>query len=245
MIEAVLIGGVSLLLGGVCAAVGLRYVAAGVGYLRRAVGLRRGDPTPVDSVDRSARRVDTVGRARGETVTAPFSGVDVLACEYAVVETDKGFIAAEGTVGGSFALTGDRGQVRVDPAAFPVVAPEQTVFRTAGGENSLPEGVSRRLDAVGEGSSPAFDPANSTGNRRYVERRIEPGDRVRVVGRLDGAGRVTHDTEGLDQLVRGGEPRTELRETVGFTLVALVFFVGIGLVFVLVGLSTLGSAVLR
>jgi len=82
---------------------------------------------------------------------------------------------------------------------------------------------------------PGFDPANATQPREYVERRIEPGDRVRVVGRLDGD-RVVPAEDGTEQVVRDGDPETDLGPAVATLAGVLVSFVLVGTLLLVTGL---------
>jgi len=223
-------GALMAALGAVTLALGLWQASGLAGYAVRALRLRTGSPTPVDRVDDADDRIDVTGIARGESVPAPFSGVPALACEFEARRPD-GTVLAEGAAGGAFELAGEGRSLRVDAGEFPLVAAEQVALTADPGEG-LPAAVEHRLDDL----PPGFDSANATRPREYVERRIEPGDRVRVVGRLDGDC-VVPAGDGTEQVVRDGDPETELRPAVVTLAGVLVSFVLVGTLLLVTGLA--------
>lgn len=225
-----LAGALMAALGGLTLVLGLWQASGLAGYVVRVVRLHTGSPTPVDRVDGADDRVDVTGIAHGESVRAPFSGVPALACEYETRHPD-GTVVAEGAVGGAFELAGEGRSLRVDADELPLVATERIAL-TADPDEGLPAAVEQRVDDL----PPGFDPANATRPREYIERRIEPGARVRVVGRLDGD-RVVPSEDGTEQVVRDGDPETELRSAVVTLAGVLVSFVLVGTLLLAFGLA--------
>ncbi len=138
----------------------------------------------------------------GRTVEAPFSGRPAVAMAYQVLEEESsglwwlGFPFGSltqfepidgGAVANSFLLDDGSGQVRVDPGGATFRLEPDTTIGVKGGQTP-PERIQRYID-----SNDDVDDEDVSVNlgivdwgvgtdRRYVERRVEPGDEVLVCG---------------------------------------------------------------
>ncbi|WP_435117518.1 GIDE domain-containing protein [Halolamina sp. C58] len=139
----------------------------------------------------------------GGTVEAPFSGHPAVAMAYQVLEEESsalwwlfGFTLWRptsfepidgGAVANSFLLDDGSGQVRVDPSGATFRLEPDTVIGVKGGDTP-PERIRRYIDANEDIDDE--DVSLNLGivdwgvgtDRRYVERRLEPGDEVLVCG---------------------------------------------------------------
>lgn len=258
--------------------VGAAFLVAGVVALRRgastprlAVALLRTRPSRVadlmsDVPDRVCL-VGTVEPTDGGTVRGPFSGRDAVALDYEVQEYESQYNAATRTATGSwepihggltdrpFVLADGSGRVRVAPAGATYSLGVDTRIEVDGGDRP-PERIERYVrvsDAVdSEDSHLSVGPFDlATGeDRRYVERRLEPGDRVLVLGRPVRArgdvGAVNVEVraaDGAPLLVADGDRWPVLGRLVVGSLTWLLFgavFVALGVGIALVGLGGLG-----
>jgi hypothetical protein len=209
--------------------------------------------------------VGTVEAIEGSTVQAPFTGRECVALDYEVQEFETTHNAANNTSssswetihGGStdrpFTLADGSGRVRVNPAGAYLSLDVDDRIEVDGGERP-PERIRRYIqvsDAV-DSEDTSFDigPFSlSTGeDRRYVERRLEPGDDVLVLGKPVQArgevGMVNAEVRGAPDapfLVGDGGRGTITGRLVIGSLVSLLFglvFAAIGLFAVFVGLQS-------
>lgn len=209
--------------------------------------------------------VGTVEASDAGTVQAPFTGRDCVALDFEVQEFESEYNAATKTTtsswdrihGGAtdrpFVLADGSGRVRVNPAGAYLSLGVDDRIEVDGGDRP-PERIRRYIevsDAV-DSEETRFDlgpfSINTGEDRRYVERRLEPGDEVLVVGRpVQARGDVgmvnaeVRATEaGLLLVGDAGRRRILGRLLVG-SLVSLLFglvFVAVGLVAILVGLQS-------
>jgi hypothetical protein len=179
--------------------VGVGLVALGVAELRTAQRIRSTDPDPtMDATTGGPVELFGAARPADGTVTAPFSGTDCLLCEYEVLEyKSSGKHSSwqsvdEDTIGVSFHLKDGTGTVLVDPRNATLNLAEEMDRKLKGG--TTPPARIRRFIA----SEPDLDSEDYTydlmivevkgGNdRRFVERRLDVGANVHVVGTARGA----------------------------------------------------------
>jgi hypothetical protein len=173
--------------------------------------------------DRACFSGTVVEAEDGRTVEAPFSGRSAVAMAYQVLEEESsglwwlGFPFGTmthfepidgGAVANSFLLDDGSGQVRVDPGGATFRLEPDTTIGVAGGETP-PDRIRRYID-----SNDDVDDEDVSVNlgvvdwgvgtdRRYVERRLEPGDEVLVCG-------ATRDARGavgaVPATIGGGQP---------------------------------------
>ena len=173
--------------------------------------------------DRACFSGTVVEAEDGRTVEAPFSGRSAVAMAYQVLEEESsglwwlGFPFGSmthfepidgGAVANSFLLDDGSGQVRVDPSGATFRLEPDTTIGVAGGETP-PDRIRRYID-----SNDDVDDEDVSVNlgvvdwgvgtdRRYVERRLEPGDEVLVCG-------ATRDARGavgaVPATIGGGQP---------------------------------------
>ena len=173
--------------------------------------------------DRACFSGTVVEAEDGRTVEAPFSGRSAVAMAYQVLEEESsglwwlGFPFGTmthfepidgGAVANSFLLDDGSGQVRVDPSGATFRLEPDTTIGVAGGETP-PDRIRRYID-----SNDDVDDEDVSVNlgvvdwgvgtdRRYVERRLEPGDEVLVCG-------ATRDARGavgaVPATIGGGQP---------------------------------------
>lgn len=250
--------------------VGLGFIAAGVfvvvrastaprlvvALLRTRIG-RVSDlmSTPPDRIC----LVGTIEAGTEGTIQAPFSGRECVALDFEVQELETTHNAATntnssswepihgGTTDRPFVLTDKSGKVRVRPAGAHYSLGVDTRIDVDGGERP-PERIQRYIevsDAVdSEETSLKVGPFdfNTGEDRRYVERRLEPGDRVLVLGRPVRArgdvGMVNAEIRPLEEvpmlLADAGR-----KATIGRLLVGSVLVLGLGLALVTIGLVAL------
>lgn len=259
---------VPVLFGLVFVAVGGYVVVRGTAAPRLAYALLR---TPTGRVgdlmsgypDRTCL-VGTVEASDAGTVQAPFTGRDCVALDYAVQEYETSYNAATRTTTSSwdpihggvtdrpFVLADGTGRVRVDPAGAYLSLDVDDRIEVDGGDPP-PDRIRRFIevsDAVdSEETRLDIGPFSlDTGeDRRYVERRLEPGDEVLVLGRPVRArgdvGTVNAEirfAEGASFVVADAGRRAVAGRLLAGSLVALLFglvFVAVGLFAVLAGLQ--------
>lgn len=195
------------------------------------------------------------------TVEAPFSGRRAVALAYQVLE-ERGSTAGwlltfpfgspshfepidGGAVANSFLLDDGTGQVRVDPGGATFRLEPDSTLQVDGGD-APPERIRRYIDSnddvddedVRVGLGPIEWGVGT--DRRYVERRVEPGDEVLVCGAARdargavGAVQATIDG-GSTFLLADADRRTLARRllvgTPAAVLLSLALFAGGGLVY--------------
>jgi len=184
-------------------AIGLFVTLVSLRYVWRASALLRATPVSriEDAADGALVRVSGTVEATGETVSAPFSGIDCVALRTTVTERRLGSYLLptdvtihEPTQSVDFA-------VRTPHAAVPIDAPRRTVsldrvtVATVAPDDSPPERIAQYVRETPEISAEPWSlpapvsslaRALSLGRRRYNEHRACPGDDVTVVGRVDG-----------------------------------------------------------
>lgn len=184
------------LLGGL---VGTGALALGLAELRNAQRIRGREPDPVSETTRGGP-VELVGTAlpADETIRAPFSGRECLLCEYEVLEyKSSGKHSSwrtidEDTIGVPFHLEDDTGSVLIDARGATLNLAEELDHKVEGGETP-PERIREFVR-----DTPSVDSEDYThdlkiveikgGNdRRYVERRLDVGAHVHVVGNAERA----------------------------------------------------------
>jgi len=160
----------------------------------RAYRVRSNDPIPVGSAANESGVVEVEGVAERHerSLVAPFSGEECLVCEYEVRELQSsGKSSSWNTIkegGGSvpFAVSDGTGRLLVEPAGAKLALDEHAT-RVDGGDRP-PERIARWIE-----DTPDVDSEEKTwdlrvvelkaGNdRKYVERRVDPGDAVHAYG---------------------------------------------------------------
>lgn len=132
--------------------------------------------------------------AVGETIEAPFTGTDCLGLEYEVTERQSFGIAwpwIDGSLddGGTiteFDLENDRGTIRIDPSPrrFTLDVPGEVV--TFGPDGEPPDRIRQFLETRNVPDAPEWlRSIPGLGRRRFVERRIDPGEEYVVLGRIE------------------------------------------------------------
>ena len=245
-----------LLVVAVFAIVGLAVVAFSAREFWLALRLHRTDPTPVADVPNRSGMVEVQGVARvaEETVTAPFTGTASLACEWTVEEEhhdDDGSHwedIASGTQRVPFRVDDGTGSVLVYPAGVDLRLGRDADIRVEGGETP-PERIQQFIDADAHDRVDDEDTAFELGglriatgsDRRYVERRLDPDERVYVYGQVrydtsvsERAGEVNAVIEPGNRFVVAdtddrGVTRRVLRDALVPLFVGLVFLAGAAL----------------
>lgn len=177
--------------------IGLCILVYGCLKLRPAYHVYRGDTTDVLSVERAEGPVELEGTASevddAGTLRAPLTGTPCLAYEYEVEEhQSSGKNSSWNTVDeGSglvpFRLEDDTASVRVDPSGATLALETDQTFEVGGGEaepEPVREFLERESDLESENTSLDLRVVElATGNdRRYHERRLEPGGEAYVLG---------------------------------------------------------------
>lgn len=170
-------------------------IAIGGWKLRPAYYVYRGDITDVVTVERAEEPVELEGTAHtvDGTVTAPLTGTDCLVYEYEVEEYQSGGnssswkTVAEGSGSVPFRLEDDTASVRVEPEDADLALSTDETFSVDGGEPE-PEPVEEFLETESdlESEDTSLDlgvvEVSTGNNRRYHERRLDPGGEVYVFG---------------------------------------------------------------
>ena len=210
--------------------------------------------------DRACFTGTVVESEDSRTVEAPFSGRSAVAMAYQVLEEESsglwwlGFPFGSmtsfepidgGAVVNSFLLDDGTGQVRVDPGGATFRLDPDTTIGVKGGETP-PDRIRRYID-----SNDDVDDEDVSVNlgivdwgvgddRRYVERRVEPGDEVLVCGAARNArgavGAVQATIDGgqpflLADTDRRGLARRLLVGSPAAVLLSVALFAGGGLVY--------------
>ncbi|KPN30358.1 hypothetical protein SY89_01087 [Halolamina pelagica] len=213
-----------------------------------------------DRPDRACFSGTVVEAGDSRTVEAPFSGRSAVAMAYQVLEEESsglwwlGFPFGTmtsfepidgGAVASPFLLDDGSGQVRVDPSGATFRLEPDTVIGVKGGDTP-PERIRRFIDSnddvddedVSVGLGPIEWGVGT--DRRYVERRVEPGDGVLVCGAARDArgavGAVQATIDGgstflLADTDRLGLARRLLVGTPAAVLLSVALFAGGGLVY--------------
>lgn len=137
-----------------------------------------------------------VANESGETLTAPFTGSQCLGFEFEVTERQPFGIGIpwfqahldDGVATRPFTLDGAAGALDVVPSAKRFALDTESTIITVGASETPPERIKRFVDVRDE-----LDPVArwvrifpGLGTRRYVERRIDPGEECLVAGRTEG-----------------------------------------------------------
>lgn len=177
---------------------GLCTVAYGCWKLRPAYHVYRGDTDDVLSVERAEGPVELEGTASelddAGTVRAPLTGTPCLAYEYEVEELQSSGknsswnTVDEGSGRVPFRLEDGTASVRVDPTGATLALETDRTIEVDGGEpepEPVGEFLERESDLESENESLDLGIVEvATGNdRRYHERRLEPGGEAYVLGR--------------------------------------------------------------
>lgn len=194
----------SELVGGVLAAAAfgiagvLKPGLMGARTLRRGIALWRTGPVSVVEAQSASGRVTVVGTAApvDEPLSSPFVGEDAVAVSWSVKESrglngTESVRIARGTETTQFRVEDGSGAIRVDPdGAHLVTATQTTVENDRAEENEHVERFDRERDpysGIAKAVSTLYEWLPVVGpNRRYIERRIEPGEEVLVHGTIDG-----------------------------------------------------------
>lgn len=133
-------------------------------------------------------------------IAAPFTGRECLGFEFAVTERQPSFIGPwsdeyldDGVATTAFELDGEYGSVAVDPSPRRFSLDTESTAITVGAGETPPDRIQRFLD-VRELPSVArwLAAIPFLGSRRFVERRVDPGEAYLVAGTADyREGRVT------------------------------------------------------
>ncbi|WP_053947217.1 hypothetical protein [Halolamina sediminis] len=176
-----------------------------------------------DRPDRACFTGTVVEAEDGGTVEAPFSGRRAVALAYQVLEEESsglwwlGFPFGTmtsfepidgGAVAEPFLLDDGTGQVRVDPGGATFRLDPDTMIGVKGGDTP-PERIRRYIDSNDDVNDE--DVSVNLGivnwgvgtDRRYVERRVEPGDEVLVCG---GARDARGAIGAVPAVIDGGSP---------------------------------------
>ncbi|WP_135821017.1 E3 ubiquitin ligase [Halostella litorea] len=233
------------------ALVGVALLADAGRHGLRAYRVRSNEPIPVGAAadESGVVEVEGVAERHERSLVAPFSGEECLVCEYEVLELQSsGKTSSWNTIkagGGSvpFAVSDGTGRLLVEPAGAKLALDEH-VTRVGGGDRP-PERIARWIE-----DTPDVDSEEKTwdlrvielkaGNdRKYVERRVDPGDAVHVYGgseyrRWSDAGGAVNVAirDGLAPLFRitDGDERAAVR---GLAVPALYRLAGAAVVFLL------------
>jgi len=168
--------------------VGLVLLLAGVIALRYWWVMRRLDPVGPTGVEPGLREFEGRARSVGETVTAPFSGSDALVCEWEILRYDEGdgtnWQTAEAeTLTAPFEIEHDGSTVGVDPAGADHLLADEFEL-----DSRYVDELPPALEEYVEEHSVSIDlGAVNLGDRRhrFVERRLDPDERVYVLGPVE------------------------------------------------------------
>jgi len=201
------------------ATVGGYFLLTGGRELYTVAHILRNDPVPIRTVDGHTGPVEIEGTAvvdeESGTVTAPLTGSDCLAYTYEVQELRSSGKHSdwetldEGMGGVDFLVDDDTARVRVDPERADVRFESHSVTVPPGTE--LPDSLARYVaasDAVDE-QDRTLDlvvTELSVGNKqRFVERRLDPGERVYVYGHARRGPAAEWGSDLVDAVVGAGD----------------------------------------
>lgn len=174
-----------------------------------------------------------------ETVAGPFTGMRCLGFEFEVSERQPFGIGIpwffayldDGVATVPFRLQDDRDSLEVTPSARRFSLDTDSTVVTVGARETPPERIQRFVDGR-DGLSPVanwFKMVPGLGTRRYVERRINPGEEYVIAGRTETQRGET--TLSGDLVITDRSPRglalVRLR-TAAFPLLVAVVFVCVG-----------------
>lgn len=182
--------------------------------------LWRNDPVAVMDAVNADGAIELEGTAAsgGRTLRAPFTGTACVACEYEVQEYQNSgnggnwMTLAEDRDVVPFLFEDDTGSVAVDPEGAEFSLDTDAEIES-GKDETPPEAVQRFLEGIGvereEGGTRSLGPISIKrgDRRRYVERRLDPGDLVHVYGQSRW-GREVGDVSGTVNAVVGGGKAT-------------------------------------
>jgi hypothetical protein len=236
------------LLGALFAGLGLAMAWYGLrplAVLPRLFRAEVGSPEAVtDANDGAFLAVRGTASAAGETLSAPFTGSDCLGFEFEVTERQPFAVGLpwldahldDGVATRSFALEGpdgSNGSLAVRPSSRRFALDTASTVVRVGATETPPDRIRRFVDAR-EGLDPVAGWIAAIpffGTRRYVERRIDPGETYLVAGRVDREGGgglgIAGDLVITDRSIRGFA-LSRLRRAV-FPLLVGILFVSVGL----------------
>ncbi|SDQ27511.1 GIDE domain-containing protein [Natronobacterium texcoconense] len=181
--------------GAIFVLVGVALVAVGCWKLQPAYHVYRGDIDDVVSVERANGPVELEGTATAVdgTISSPLTETECLVYEYEVEEYQSSgnnsswTTVDEGTDVVPFRLEDDTASVRVEPEGADLALSTEITIGVDGGEpepKQVREFLETQSDLESENSSIDLGVVEiSTGNnRRYHERRLDPGEEVYVFG---------------------------------------------------------------
>ena len=211
---------------------GLRPLAVVPSVLRATVQ----DPSEVTKSD-SVVVCRGVANESSETLSAPFTGTRCVGFEFEVTERQPFGIGVpwfqasldDGVATRPFTLDGPAGSLDVVPSAKRFALDTESAVLTVGASETPPERIQRFVDVRDELDPVAgwVQAVPGLGTRRYVERRIDPGETYLIAGptkRKQGEVILTGDLVITDR-----SPRrfalTRLRKAAFPTVIAVVFVV--------------------
>ncbi|HMB51068.1 MAG TPA: GIDE domain-containing protein [Natronoarchaeum rubrum] len=210
--------------------------------------LRRNDPLPVMDVANATGVVEIEGSAEsgGRTLQSPFTETPCLVCQYQVKEWQSSGQNShwktlyEGNESVPFLVEDDTGSVTVDPEGAEFALDEDADIESDGGETP-PERVQRFLDQIGvdreEGGETSIGPIsfNRGDRRKYVEKRLDPGDPVHVYGQSR-SGRTAGEVSGsVNAVVGSGRATPNFRISEGDESAAIRRHVKSGAIYAVFG----------
>lgn len=157
-------------------AFGIYLFLAGFSWFRKRQ-LFRSAPTPtLRSLSMGFTQIEATAEKHEDTVTAPFSGDDVLAYWYEIeqqhgVKQNKWKTIDDGQDGVVFEVTDETDTILIDPQGSELELEGMTSKQFDAGKN-LPEPIA---SVTGNEKAPA--------KRRYTEFTLEPGDDIYVLGK--------------------------------------------------------------
>ncbi|WP_336000232.1 GIDE domain-containing protein [Halorientalis halophila] len=186
-----------------------------------------------------------------DSLPSPFTGTESLALAYEVQErrtTDKGTTWVEidsGRAAVPFLLEDETASVLVDPSTVRLGLDTSTTIDVAGGDRP-PARIREFIDRT-----EAVDSEERTwdlkiielkvgDDRRYIERRLDPGESVTVFGEAHSESGVSTRSGQVNAVLKAGDHPLVLSETTPFRTVFRVFWPVI--VVALIGIALLGAA---
>lgn len=170
---AVISGGIGALLG-----------LVGLSYLRAYWTITGTEPTDVAAVSDTMDEVALMGTAMavGEPGTAPFSASETLVCDWDFDDLggDQGkwSTVESGAEVAPFVLADETGEIVVDPRGADWQLDQR--FQVTIHDEEPPQAIRSFLDE--QGMEPNAEKRLLKDDRRYTERRLDPGDEVYVYG---------------------------------------------------------------
>jgi len=211
---------------------GLRPLAVVPSVLRATVQ----DPSEVTESD-SVIACRGVANRSSETLSAPFTGTRCLGFEFEVTERQPFGVGVpwfqayldDGVATRPFTLNGPAGSLNVVPSAKRFALDTESTVLTVGASETPPERIQRFVDARDELGPVAgwVQAVPGLGTRRYVERRIDPGETYLIAGptkRQQGEVVLTGDLVITDRTPKRFT-LARLRKAAFPTVIAVVFVV--------------------